>query len=106
MDRLGFKFIVLSLDSRTHAYINEHMSTVPSFELKGRKTVHESASLFRTSQFNLIAERKVEGVLHALRLGFNVLFADTDIALLRDPFRHLLWNNVDYVHSINQVCNK
>ena len=106
MDRLGFKFIVLSLDSRTHAYIKENMVSVPSFELKGRKKVQEGASLFRTSQFNLIAERKVEGVAHALRLGFNVLFADTDIALLRDPFQYLIWNNVDYVHSINHVCDK
>jgi hypothetical protein len=34
-----------------------------------------------------------------------VLFTDTDVALIRDPFPYLLWKDVDYVHSLNVICS-
>ena len=34
------------------------------------------------------------------------MFTDTDVALVRDPFPYLLWDNVDYVHSLNAICTK
>jgi hypothetical protein len=106
LERLGLKFIVFALDSKASSFIKENMKNVSTFELSGRNHIGEGTSLFRTRQFNLIAERKVEGVLHVLRLGFNVLFLDTDVVLLRDPFHFLLFDNVDYVHTINHICSK
>ena len=35
--------------------------------------------------FNLIGCRKIEAVAGALALGYDVVFSDVDIALLKDP---------------------
>ncbi len=59
---------------------------------------------FRTAAFHTITTRKIEVVLQLLQLEYNVLFVDTDIALVRDPFPFLLWKNVDYAHSMNKIC--
>ena len=106
MDRLSFSFIVLALDSRTAKFVRENMPSVSVYELIGRKKVSESSSVFRTPQFNLIGEMKIEGVLRVLRLGYNVLFADIDIAILRDPFPHMIFDNIDYSHTVNQICGR
>eukprot|EP01036_Dinobryon_divergens_P028204 gene28204-37108_t len=60
---------------------------------------------FRSKQFNLITARKKEAVHDILKLGYNVLFSDTDVAMIRDPLPYMLWENVDYVHSLNYWCN-
>jgi hypothetical protein len=36
--------------------------------------------------------------------GYSVIFIDMDIALFQDPLPYFLWKNVDYVHSLNQIC--
>eukprot|EP00605_Chrysophyceae_sp_TOSAG23-4_P000317 GSChrysophyteH1.ASY1.ANO1.362.1 assembled CDS len=77
-----------------------YMDTASTAQIGG-----ESAT-FRSAQFNLITARKKEAVHDVLTLGYDVLFSDTDVALVRDPFPYLLWNDVDYVHSLNQICER
>ena len=106
MDRLGMKFLVVALDRKTHDYLrlNTTMESIYMNTASSAGISEESAS-FRSAQFNLITARKKEAVHDVLTLGYDVLFSDTDVALVRDPFKYLLWENVDYVHSLNQICD-
>lgn len=58
----------------------------------------------RSKNFNLIGCRKIEAVFGALKLGYDVVFSDVDIALLHDPAPYLFFDGVDYVHSDNTGC--
>ena len=80
MDRLGFRFVVFALDgkrnwvgtfwymkiwywlflARTAVYVKTHMRSVSVYEFVGRQQVEEASSIFRTPQFNLIGELKIE----------------------------------------------
>jgi hypothetical protein len=107
--RLNMKVLVVSLDKKLDDYLNSHNSSqIVSFHMQaehGEGEVNSEAAQFRSSQFNLMTERKKEVVYDILKLGYNVMFADTDIALLEDPFPYLLWQNMDYVHSLNEPCS-
>jgi len=106
MDRLGMKFLVVALDRKTHDYLRLN-TTVESIYMNTASAagISEGSASFRSAQFNLITARKKEAVHDVLSLGYDVLFSDTDVALIRDPFKYLLWQNVDYVHSLNQICD-
>jgi hypothetical protein len=47
-----------------------------------------------------------QAVRQVLLLGFNVLFADIDVAIVSNPLPYMILENVDYVHTVNQVCNR
>jgi hypothetical protein len=105
-ERLGFKVLVISLDQKTHNYVHEHIRHFYSYFFHGNGVVHETSTEFRSAQFHIITNRKKEAILEIMKLGYDVLFADPDVALLRDPFPYVLWKNVDYVHSVNLICPK
>lgn len=73
-------------------------------DLPGRDKVTNTASGFGGKDFNLIGCRKLEVVLAALELGYDVIFSDVDIPWLRDPINYLFFDNIDYVHSQNVPC--
>ena len=50
---------------------------------KGEFEVVESAQEFRSKHFNLIVKRKKYAVYEILKLGYNVLFSDTDVVITR-----------------------
>ena len=104
-DRLGIKFLVMSMDSMLHDYI-EHNTTMHSYLLTegvvGNMTT-ETAE-FRSHQFNLITVKKLESVLTIMKFGYDVLFADADIALVQDPVPLVIYPGIDYVHSVNAFC--
>ena len=104
-ERLGMKFLVIAMDKLAYSYII-HNTTMHGYLMTGG-AVGDTTSVpqkFRSKQFNLITARKKEAVHDILALGFNVLFSDTDVAMIRDPLPYMLWENVDYVHSLNYMC--
>lgn len=101
-ERLNMKFLVIALDFKAFEYIRRN-TTMDAIYM-ATADVTESSVEFRSKQFNLITARKKEAVHDVLDLGFDVLFTDTDVALLRDPFPYLLYKHVDYVHSLNAIC--
>ncbi len=107
MDRLNMKFLVVALDRKTHDYLRLN-TTMESIYIASASAgnIHEESASFRSAQFNLITAKKKEVVHDVLMLGYDVLFSDTDVAIVRDPFPYLLWDNVDYVHSLNQICEQ
>ncbi len=109
-DRLGLKVLVMSLDHKTHKHIYSQLNTgtprtyFSYFWQSGEGQVTEHLSEFHRGQFHMITMTKLEGLVALLRLGYDVLYTDTDIAIVRDPFPYLIWNNIDYVYSVNQPC--
>ena len=109
-DRIGLKFLVIALDEKSYRYLRKNTET-HVYHMGNRSNdteqiVEHNSTSFRSSQFNLITTRKKEIVHDIMLLGFDVLFVDTDVAIIRDPMPYLLWNNVDYVHSVNTRCSK
>ena len=109
MDRLGLKFLVIALDQKTRHYVTDSLK-VSNINLTGviesRTHVDEGSHHFRSHQFNIISLRKMEAVYKILQLGYDVIFMDTDVILVSDPIRFLIFENVDYVHAINAFCPK
>jgi len=48
----------------------------------------------------------MEAVYAALKLGYDVVFSDVDIAILSDPISFVFLPGVDYTHSSNNGCEK
>jgi len=106
MDRLNMKFVVMAMDRATHVYLTQNTSILSYYMDNGQiKEVVGTSQEFRSKQFNLITAKKKEAVHYILELGYDVLFSDTDVAILRDPFPYILWDDVDYVHSLNLWCS-
>lgn len=109
-DRIGLKFLVIALDEKSYHYLLKdtemHVYHMGHGSNKSTLAVQHNSTSFRSDQFNLITTRKKEIVHDIMLLGFDVLFADTDVAIIRDPMPFLLWSNVDYVHSVNTRCTK
>eukprot|EP01038_Epipyxis_sp_PR26KG_P009863 gene9863-13270_t len=105
-DRLGIKFLPVALDEPVYTYVTNQQKS-PSFlmpDIPGRERVKTEAQKFGGKNFNLIGCRKLEAVGGALKLGYDVVFSDVDIALLRDPINYLFFEEIDYVHSENNGC--
>ena len=109
-DRLKIKFLVVALDEKSHQYLTKHTDMYTFYMAVGSDNssaaITSGSATFRSQQFNLITARKKEAVHDIIALGYDVLFSDTDVAILRDPMPFLLWKNVDYVHSLNSVCER
>lgn len=103
--RLGMKFLVMAMDREAHEYITKN-TTMNSYLMVGGAVgeVTGAATEFRSKQFNLITARKKEAVHDILQLGYDVLFSDTDVAMVRDPLPYMIRANVDYAHSLNYMC--
>jgi len=111
MNRLGFHALLFSLDSEMHAYALD-MASKDKDSSKEGLLIHsymwgtniKKVAEWRTPAFHAITTAKLEVVLSLLRLHYDVLFVDTDVALLRDPFPYLMWKNVDMAYSVNKIC--
>jgi hypothetical protein len=102
--RLAMKYLIITMDDRAESYIHANAPHLTTFPLLGKHDIGPAPTTFRTSQFNLITARKMAAVLAILQSGYDVLFSDTDVAIVRDPFPYLIWKHVDYVHSLNEHC--
>ena len=102
MDRLGIKFLVIALDKKTDEYMKQ--MNVTSIFYSGIDKVEEQYAEFRTKQFNIITNRKMDAVLRILELGYDVVFSDVDVVVIRDPMPFFSLSEVDYMHSHNLIC--
>ncbi len=127
LERLNMKALLFSLDEKLHQHITqlykitEVEETLDTHNNSKNKRFHTADPLlqsyhwkqdqslstygeYHTKQFHSITTSKLGIILVLLHLKYSVLFVDADVALIRNPFPYLLWNNVDYVHSINKIC--
>lgn len=104
-ERLEMKFLVVAMDRLAYQYIKHN--TTMNVVYMGGTGAHEVTGLsqeFRSKQFNVITTRKKEAVHEIMSLGYDVLFSDTDVAMIRDPIPYMVRINVDYAHSLNYFC--
>lgn len=105
LDRLNMKFLTISMDADVHAYLKNNTNVESYLMASGSGgEVTTQPTEFRSKQFNLITAKKKEAVHNILKLGYDVVFSDTDVAILRDFIPYMIWQNVDYVHSLNDWC--
>ena len=75
--------MVLTLDSKTQTFVSHMTSHVYSVHWtpSGQVHINENSAKFRSPQFHIISNTKMEAVGAILKLGYNVLFIDPDIAV-------------------------
>ena len=101
MNRLGLKFLFLSLDKKTYDYV----SRIPDmYPITFDKVIIEDSVTFLSKPFNILTRAKMGISYEALRLGYDVLFMDTDVVVIRDPIPMMRWNYIDYVFAVNKFC--
>lgn len=71
--------------------------------LLGIDNVGESVS-FRKGAFQKLSLGKFTSVQEVIRKGYDVLFSDPDVAIIRDPLSRVILPGVDYAHSVNVKC--
>jgi len=111
-DRLGLKFFIISVDPKAHAAALEMATLSPNIvsyfmnatELHGVTKGMEDAAYFREDNFNVISVMKLECVLAIMKLGYNVVFIDSDVAVVRDPIPYMIFDGVDYTYTVNSFC--
>ena len=132
MDRLGLNFLLVALDERAFEGAQRLGVVSVSLTTAGRNAsrrvrgtdaqrtqqirsspqsalvVEEAAADYHTHGFHVITVRKIEAVVRVLQLGFDVLFIDSDVVLLRDPFpllgAALAASKADYIFTSNKLC--
>ena len=55
----------------------------------------EGAARFRSKAFNAIVTRKKAATLAVMQLGYDIVFADTDVVIVQDPLPLVLWQVTD-----------
>ena len=103
MRRLNFKYFAVALEKYAYDDLKAE-TTIPTYFLQ--TNVAPGAFAKGTEQYAEIVRKKSEIVYSIMMAGYDVLFSDTDVAIARDPFPYLLWQNVDYVHSPNHLCDR
>ena len=104
LKRLDMKALVLSMDKKIHEHLTSY-SNLNSYLWKHHSKVSEESTNFRSPQFHLISMYKIAGVLDIIKLNYNVIFIDPDVAILYDPIPFMIFSNIDYVHSSNERCD-
>ena len=102
MRRLNFKYFVVALEKFAYDGLKA-TTTIPTYFHP--TTVAQESFTKGTEQYAQIVRKKSEIVYSIMMAGYDVLFSDTDVAIARDPFPYLLWQNADYVHSPNHFCD-
>jgi hypothetical protein len=112
--RLKMKYLVFALDSRSFDFLSS-VSSPPSSLNRSSMSVYYNSSFFHVSSssldintvdYNYLSKVKFTLVSLLLSLGYNVLFADTDIAMLKDPFPFFVTEDesIDVFHSSDEIC--
>lgn len=103
MQRIHFKYLVLAIDEKAYLTLKTH-DHIPVFYDPIVQGAEENL-LYQSKHYLWVTKLKFAFVLITMQMGYNVLFIDTDVAVVRNPLPYLLWKNVDYVFASDSVCN-
>ena len=109
---IGMKYLVVAMDKQAYEVLSKHTNLTVHYLGANNAAGADSSNTdvtsqpqeFRSKHFNVITAKKKEVVHDIMALGYDVLFSDTDVAVIRDPLPYMMWRNVDYVHSLNAIC--
>ena len=100
---LGLKHVDVGFDTNTVRYLKE-LNDPTVFPVLFDANATQNSVEFRIGDFHKISLAKFEAVYAFMKLGYNVIFSDPDVAFVRDPMHVFLNNEMDYMHSINVYC--
>lgn len=103
VNRLGLKHVAVGFDTNTVNYLKE-LRDPSMFPVLFDANATQNAVEFRIGDFHKISLAKFEAVYAFMKLGYNVIFSDPDVAFVRDPMHVFLNDDMDYMHSINVYC--
>jgi hypothetical protein len=104
MKRLNFKYLAIALDKSAYDEMKAGMD-IPVYLSRIHSSFASVSSIYGTPEYASIVKYKTKMVQIILHMGYDVIFSDTDIAIVRDPFPYMVWNDVDYVHTQNAFCD-
>jgi len=105
VNRLGLKHVAVGFDKQTYAYLQAlDDPTMYPYLFDANATINSVE--FRIGDFHKISVAKFEAVYAMMKLGYNVIFSDPDVAFVRDPMHVFLNDELDYMHSINVYCRQ
>ena len=100
--RLNLKVLIISLDNRTHE-LDGKLSNFHSYLWKS-ESIQSAAASYRTRQFNIISVFKLYAVKISMELGFDVIFTDPDVVVVRDPIPYMIYQPMDFIYSADAHC--
>eukprot|EP01031_Cornospumella_fuschlensis_P040979 gene40979-49986_t len=104
LDRLKFKFIVLSLDFALYNDLANNDESILAYPATASAQIDPLA----TSSSKLQSQgelNKLEAVYSALEKGYDVLFVEVDTALLEDPAPRLQHADMVFAHDGPATCD-
>lgn len=107
-ERLHMQPLIISMETKTHAFITNNTALISHLfdpSPYSSVSINEGHAPYLSKQFVLITNLKIAIQIEVLKLGYHVLFVDTDVPIIRNPMKYLYWKNVDYVHTINSPCD-
>lgn len=106
-DRLGIRFLVMALDPSLQSHLSRNTAMVSYLLRPGEiGDISSEPHLPHTPHHYQMAAKRTEAVYTVLAHGYDVLYSDVDIALVRDPFPYLLYSDMQFVHTVNSVCQR
>mmetsp|Transcript_27516 Transcript_27516/g.64135 ORF Transcript_27516/g.64135 Transcript_27516/m.64135 type:complete len:366 (+) Transcript_27516:34-1131(+) len=101
-ERLGLDWVAIALDPQAYAKLD------PTRTLQASGETSAVSMEFRSKTFNIMALNSLTSVLNVMKLGFDVVFSDTDNVFLSDPFRAgislgdlIREQKYDYIYQLN-----
>ena len=102
----GIKFLFAAMDKQAFDLAPSNHEYLKPVLMVNDGSISPHASGWRQFQFNHLTIVKLEVVYYLMKLGYDVLFFDTDIILLEDPIPFMVLSQYDYVHQVNEACPK
>jgi hypothetical protein len=107
VNRLGLKHVAVGFDKSTVEYLQKlSVEDSTMFPVLFDANATRNSVEFRIGDFHKISLAKFEVVYAFLKLGYNVIFSDPDVAFVNDPMHVFLNEDMDYMHSINVYCRQ
>ena len=105
LDRLHLKAVVFAFDENAYKYLIDLTKGGSNIYPALYQIDNSGQSVeFRKGSFQALTLGKFKVVHEVLREGYNVVFSDPDVAIIRDPMGHFNIPGVDYIHSVNAKC--
>ncbi|RYG65268.1 hypothetical protein EON64_12275 [archaeon] len=104
LDRLDFKFIVLSLDFALYNDLVNNDESILSYPIAASAQINPlAASSSKMQTHNEL--NKLESIYRVLERGYDVLFMEVDGVLLEDPAPYLQHPDLVFVHDSGGTCD-
>jgi len=100
----NLKMLFIAMDQKAYDSVPTNIPNIKRVVFLEGTEVGTDVYSFREGQFNDISFRKLKVVLSLLKHGYDVIFFDSDIAILENPVPLLVLKQFDYVFQQDHFC--